>query len=142
MNNFLNKYFLPQLLMLGISIVNNVQILKNRMRGNIAFISGGSDPDEAKAMRIMSKYWSLSIVFSVGLTYQTTSGSKIYLRIFRSNNEPIFEALIDGPMVLGRLMPDNYMITATKDEITQTRYIQIVKDKPMHVIMSWAPSFT
>ena len=125
--------------MLGISIVNYVQILKTQNRGNVAFISGGIDPDEANAMRFMSKDWSLSIDFSGCLTIQDKSVFQVHLRIFRLNNESIFEALIDGPIVLGRLMPGNYGLTATSGEFTQTRYIQTCEDKTMYIVMSWDP---
>ena len=140
MNNFFSKYFFPRLLILAILVINYAQIFITRTRGNIAFISGGVGEDEANAMQTMSKNWPLSIEFKRNLTCEEPSVAQVNLRILGANSEPIFESIINGPMFLGRLMPGNYGLSATKGEVTQTRDIQIYEGKSLHIVISWGLS--
>ena len=137
MRLFFTKYLVIPLMMIGVMSIGYAQILINRTQGNISFIAGGIGEDESTAMKLMSKKWPLSIEFSEYSDGKDLWIAQVYLRILDANGKTLFDTTIDGPMFLGRLPPGNYQLLATYEGVTQSRKIQIIDAKPLHVSMNW-----
>ena len=128
------------LLMIGVMSIGYAQMLINRTQGDICFIAGGIGEDESTAMKLMSKKWPLSIEFSEYLDGKDLWIAQVYLRILDANGKKLFDTTIDGPMFLGKLPAGNYELLATYEGVTQSRKIQIIDGKPLHVSMNWSLS--
>ena len=137
MKSFFRKLFLMLLVALNGVGICSAQLPTIQMQGDITYISGGIGEDEAKAMKAESKSWPLSIEFSEYLVSQDLWVAQVYLRILDSSGKTQFEATVDGPMFLGKLPPGNYQLIATYEGITQSRKIQIIDGKPLHVSINW-----
>ena len=123
--------------MIGVMSIGYAQMLINRTQGDISFIAGGIGEDESAAMKLMSKKWPLSIEFSQYLDGKDLWIAQVYLRILDANGKTLFDTTIDGPMFLGKLQAGNYELLATYEGVTQSRKIQIIDGKPLHVSMNW-----
>lgn len=137
MRLFFTKYLVIPFMMIGVMSIGYAQILINRTQGNISFITGGITEDESTAMKLMSKKWPLSIEFSEYSGGKDLWIAQVYLRILDTNGKTLFDTKIDGPMFLGRLPLGNYKLLATYKGVTQSRKIQIIDGKPLHVSMNW-----
>jgi len=137
MKLILGKYVLAPLFMLSLLSACYAQLPKVQTQGDITYISGGIGEDEAAAMKAESKSWPLSIEFSEYLVSQDLWVAQVHLRILDSKGKAQFEATVDGPMFLGKLPPGNYELLATYEGVTQSRKIQIVDGKPLHLSMNW-----
>ena len=135
--SFTRKFFLILLVVLSGISVCSAQFPVTQTQGDIAYISGGIGEDEAKTIKAESKNWPLSIEFSEYLISQDVWVAQVYLRILDSKGKTILETMVDGPMFLGRLPPDNYELFATYEGVTKSRKIQIVNGKTLHISMSW-----
>jgi hypothetical protein len=137
MKSILRKLFLILLVVSGGIGICSAQLPMTQTQGNITYIAGGIGVDEAKAMKTESKSWPLSIEFSEYLVSQDLWVAQVYLRILDSKGKTILETIVDGPMFLGRLPPDNYELFATYEGVTKSRKIQIVNGKTLHISMGW-----
>ena len=135
--SFTRKFFLTLLVVFSGISVCSAQFPVTQTQGDIAYISGGIGEDEAKTIKAESKNWPLSIEFSEYLISQDVWVAQVYLRILDSKGKTILETMVDGPMFLGRLPPDNYELFATYEGVTKSRKIQIVNGKTLHISMSW-----
>ena len=126
--------------MIGVMSIGYAQMLINRTQGDISFIAGGIGEDESTAMKLMSKKWPLSIEFSEYLDGKDLWIAQVYLRILDANGKKLFDTTIDGPMFLGKLPVGNYELLATYEGVTQSRKIQIIDGKPLHVSINWSLS--
>jgi hypothetical protein len=136
-NSFTRKFFLALLVFLSGMSVCSAQFPVTQMQGDIPYISGGIGEDEAKAMKAESKNWPLLIEFSEYSIGQDVWVAQVYLRILDSKGKTILETIVDGPMFLGRLPPDNYEFFATYEGVTKSRKIQIVNGKTLRISMNW-----
>ena len=137
MKSFFRKLFLMLLFALNGASICSAQLPMTQTQGDFIYISGGIGEDEAKAMKAESKSWPLSIEFSEYLVSQDLWVAQVYLRILDSRGKAQFEATVDGPMFLAKLPPGNYELLATYEGVTQSRKIQIVDGRPLHVSMNW-----
>ena len=137
MKSIPRKLFLMFLVVLGGISICSAQLPMTQAQGDITYISGGIGEDEAKAIKAESKSWPLSIEFSEYLVSQDLWVAQVYLRIIDSKGKTQFEATVDGPMFLGKLPPGNYELLATYEGVTQSRKIQIIDGKPLHLSMNW-----
>lgn len=137
MKLFFSNYFLALFVMMSVLSACYAQLPKVQIQGDISYISGGIGEDETKAMQSESKNWPLSIEFSEYLVSQDLWVAHVYLRILDANGKAIFEAVVDGPIFLGKVPPGNYELLATYQGITKSRKIQIVKGKSLHIPMNW-----
>ena len=128
------------LLMIGVMSIGYAQMLINQTQGDISFIAGGIGEDESTAMKLMSKKWPLSIEFSEYSDGKDLWIAQVYLRILDANGKKLFDTTIDGPMFLGKLPVGNYELLATYEGVTQSRKIQIIDGKPLHVSINWSLS--
>ena len=135
--SFTRKFFFILLVVLSGISVCSAQLPMNQMQGDITYISGGIGEEESKAIKAESQNWPLSIEFSEYVVNQDLWVAQVYLRILDSKGKTILETMVDGPMFLGRLPPDNYELFATYEGVTKSRKIQIVNGKTLHISMSW-----
>jgi hypothetical protein len=137
MKSILRKFLLILLIVLGGNSVCSAQLPMTQAQGNITYIAGGIGEDEVKAMKSESKSWPLFIEFSEHLVGQDLWVAQVYLRILDSKGKTLFDTTVDGPIFLGKLPPGNYELLATYQSVTQSRKIQIIDGKPLHVSMNW-----
>jgi hypothetical protein len=140
------KYVLIVALMLGLIVMCSLpvkiygQLPLIKYQGDIAYINGGVERDEAKAIHADAKNWPLSIEFFEYLVDQRLWIGRVYLSIRDGNGKSIFEDSLDGPMFLAKLPSGNYEIIATHNGVTKTQKVQVVAGRPINVCIYWGLS--
>ncbi len=137
MKLIIRKFFLMLFVVLGGIGICSAQLPTTQTQGGITYISGGIGEDEAKAIKDESKNWPLSIDFSEHLVNEDLWIAQVYLKILDSKGKTLFEARVEGPMFLGKVPPGSYELLATYEGVTQSKKIQIVDGKPLHVSINW-----
>ncbi len=114
------------------------QLPDARSMNGIRFITGGIGSDVSKAMQAEAKQWPLLIEFSQAdgqAKPAWVSGVKI--SISDAKNAPLLDTICDGPLMLVKLPPGSYSISASYNGVAQTRTLVSAKDVPQRIVITW-----
>ena len=114
------------------------QLPDARSMNGIRFITGGIGSDVSKAMQAEAKQWPLLIEFSQAdgqAKPAWVSGVKI--SISDAKNAPLLDTICDGPLMLVKLPPGSYSVSASYNGVAQTRTLVSAKDVPQRIVITW-----
>jgi len=104
--------------------------------GDVPHVSGGIGADEREELRAKETEYDLKIVTAA------TSGdylAGVRVVIESAANEPVLETTMDGPILLAKLPPGSYTITATAGGGTLTQTVTIPAEGLRQVDFRWRP---
>lgn len=87
--------------------------IKPQKQGEVTFISGGVGSDEQAAIQAVRGDYNLNLLFSAKGTGEYLSDAKV--NIADSTGNPVLDTVAEGPMLLAKLKPGNYTVTAELD---------------------------
>jgi len=107
-------------------------------QGRVTYITGGIGQEEAAAMRREQPRFSLSLEF-IKNAQPPEFLSGVSVVISDQQGETVLRTVADGPILLARIPPGRYMVTATAAEQGQAkqRDVAIAERKPEHVVFEW-----
>ncbi|MBU3538493.1 carboxypeptidase-like regulatory domain-containing protein [Polynucleobacter sp. UK-Gri1-W3] len=113
------------------------QIPETQYSQGISYVTGGVGEGEAVAILAQAKQWPLLLEMS-----QIENGRGVWIfgasiKITNSKKQAIFEAQADGPYMLINLVPGDYAIEATYQEVVQKRSLSIRADSPQKISLFW-----
>lgn len=107
--------------------------------GSTQFISGGVGVDECKALQADACNWPLQLMFSE-VQGGTTVGawvSDVDLKITDKDGNAVLSTITEGPLVLVKLPPGTYSMTANYLGKLATRTITIQEGRNQTVSVYW-----
>jgi hypothetical protein len=106
--------------------------------GGVSFVTGGVGLDESTAMTAAQKDYALSLLF-----VQTKRGeylSDVKVSIKDKSGNTVLEAVSDGPMLLAKLPPGAYKISAEHDGKTLSKTVRIEAKGVTRAAFVWQPA--
>lgn len=104
---------------------------KAQTQGAITYVSGGIGRDEAMAMKRATSRYSLSMVFSAGKHNEYVADVDVTIK--NAAGKTLLSAVASGPIMLVKLPPAQYTVTAKFDGKTLSReaHIGTKGDRPL-----------
>ena len=105
--------------------------------GNIEYVTGGIGIDESTAFKqAMSKY-PLALTFAQRLDGKAAYVSDVSVVIRNARNDTVLNADANGPYFLVRLPAGKYRVSATYQNKTQTRSVDVQPKGSARAVFEW-----
>jgi hypothetical protein len=105
--------------------------------GSVKYLSGGSDPAQAKAMRSEAPGYPLELDFLWGRGQKETQLTGVQWSIGDAAGHQLVNASSGGPEVLASLPDGRYTVTARYEETTLSRVVSVHKGIHDTVVLEW-----
>lgn len=106
-----------------------------KTQNGVAYISGGFGSDQVTAMKSAAKDYSLMLTCSEQNTGKYLADIKV--TITDKAGIVALDTVIDGPILLARLSPGQYRISADSNGIVLNKTVQVGADHPAKVNLNW-----
>jgi hypothetical protein len=110
-------------------------IIKPQMQGDVTFFSGGVGSDEQDAIKAVRDDYNLSLLFSAQGTGEYLSDAKV--NITDSSGNRVLDTVAKGPMLLAKLKPGNYTVTAELEGKVFHKKVKIGKKGKSALSFAW-----
>jgi len=107
-------------------------------QGAVTYRTGGIGQSEAAAMREAEANYPLSLEFveRAGPKNWFLANVEVTIRDHRGTTE--LKTFSDGPILLAKLPPGRYTITATDNGKSETRHVTVGSGKPERLLFAWS----
>ena len=109
---------------------------QQRELDGIPFITGGSTPQEAEAVKRAAQEWPLEIVFEEKDGRAERPLERMPVTITDASGKVVFDGVSEGPILLARLPRGNYTVTTRWDAWTFSRPVAIGEERE-RVVFDW-----
>ncbi len=108
-----------------------------RSQGNIGYVTGGIGKDEADAIRLAAKNYSLTVELVRHAVPKDQFETDAVVSIRREGGDIVLDTLVDGPFLLVQLPAGQYVITAQTTGEPKHRTVKIDPKSSQRVIFEW-----
>lgn len=106
-----------------------------KTENGVTYVTGGIGHDESAAMKTEAKRYPLSLVFSAGKHDEYVADVKVSIK--DKAGKQVLDTVSTGPIMLVKVLAGRYAITATKDEKTLHRTVQVKAKGDRQVGFHW-----
>ena len=106
-----------------------------KTQNGVEYLSGGIGSDRVTAMKEAAKDYALMLTCSVQGTGEYLADVKV--SITNKSGTKLLDAVTDGPILLVRLLPGQYHVSAVSNGITVNKTVQIGANVPVKLDLSW-----
>jgi hypothetical protein len=131
----LNQALILATMLLNYPVFADESLLKPQTQGEITFVSGGVGSDEQDAIKAVSGNYNLNLLFSVLGTGEYLSDVKV--DITDSSGNTIMDTIAEGPMLLVKLKPGHYSVTAKLEGKVFRKKVNISKKGKSALSFVW-----
>ncbi|MFY9478088.1 MAG: carboxypeptidase-like regulatory domain-containing protein [Aquabacterium sp.] len=111
-----------------------------RTSGQTQYLTGGVGQDESQVIKAESRHWPLALEFAVRAPQgRAQFAADVDVQIRNAAGQQVLKARSEGPFLLVKLAPGHYTVHATLASQSQQKPVQIEKDKPLRLLISWPP---
>lgn len=110
------------------------EALRPVTEAGVTYVSGGIGEDETTAIRAMAPKFNLDLVFA---QKNGTYLSDVDVVVMSSTGAQIVALKTNGPILLMRVAPGRYLVTATADQAKQTRWVTVPAHGRAHLSLHW-----
>jgi len=111
-----------------------------RTSGQTQYLTGGVGQDESQVIKAESRHWPLTLEFAVRAPEgRAQFAASVDVQISNAAGQQVLKARSEGPFLLAKLAPGHYTVQATLAGQSQQKPVQIEKDKPLRLLISWPP---
>jgi hypothetical protein len=115
----------------------NPDLPSRHVEGSVAYLSGGSDPAQAAAMRGEAARYPLELDFLWGRGAKETPVAAADLAIKDAAGHPLVAAPSGGPVLLASVPEGRYTVTARYEGKEVSRVVNVRKGTHDTVVMEW-----
>jgi len=115
------------------SEVNNLP--EAQSQNGVSYLSGGVGEDQAKAIESAARDYSLMLTFATQKTGEYLADVKV--NIADRKGQAVLDTVADGPMLLVKLQPGEYRISAVSNDRPVNKTIRIGKGHTTRVTLHW-----
>jgi hypothetical protein len=105
--------------------------------GSITYLSGGSDPAQATAMRGVEARYPLELNFLWGRGAKETEVAGVEWSIRNAAGHELLDVRSGGPLVLASLPDGRYTVTARYDGTALSRAVAVHKGMHDDLLLEW-----
>jgi hypothetical protein len=105
------------------AVMNNSELPQAKTENGITYLSGGIGKSEAQAMRAEAKRYPLSMTFSTKKDNEFLARVPVTIR--NSSGKTLLDTVSDGPILLVKLPPGKYSVTAEAYGKTYRRSVRV-----------------
>lgn len=117
------------------------QLPKVHTSGQTKYLTGGIGKDESDMIKAEARHWPLALEFAVRVPQgRAQFAADVDVLIRNAAGQEVLRAKAEGPFLLAKLAPGQYIIQATLDGQAQSKPVQIEKDRPLRLLISWPPA--
>lgn len=106
-----------------------------KTQGNVTFVSGGVGRNESDALKQAEKEYPLSMLFSEGKRGAYLAG--VQVTITNRAGDTLLQAVSDGPIMLVRLPPGDYRVSAQANGKALQREAKVAANGGTHLSFNW-----
>jgi energy-converting hydrogenase Eha subunit F len=108
-------------------------------QGQVTYITGGVGQEEAAAMRMQAPRFPLSLEFIKAAKPNAEFLSGVNVTIKDQQGKTVLSTISDGPILLARIPPGRYTVTATaQDQVeAKQRNVVLAERKPERIVFEW-----
>jgi hypothetical protein len=124
---------------LALATAGFVALAYSARAADVPYVSGGIGADEREQLRAKEGEYNLKIVTA------ETSGdylARVRVVIESAANERLVDTTLDGPILLARVPPGSYTITATAGSESHTQTVTVPAAALQQVDFRWGPATT
>lgn len=107
-----------------------------KTQNGVDYLSGGIGLDESQAIEAAAKDYSLMLTFATEKTGEYLA--HVNVKIEGKSGETVLDVDADGPMLLVRLQPGQYKISATYNDRQVTEMASISGDRTTRLTLYWS----
>jgi hypothetical protein len=105
--------------------------------GQVTYVSGGSDPVQAQAMRRAATHYPLELDLLWGRGAKETPIAGVEWSIQNSAGRKLVDAHSSGPLVLASLPDGRYTVTARYEGDKLSRVVDVHRGRHDTVVLEW-----
>ncbi len=114
---------------------DNIVLPDVKTQNGVAYLSGGIGSDQVAAMKTAAKDYALVLTCSVQNTGQYLADVKV--SIIDMAGTVVLETVTDGPILLARLSPGQYHISADSNGTVIRKTVRIGAGHPVRLNLRW-----
>ncbi len=126
------------LLGLSFSAFGSDQLPPVQSFGGVNYLTGGIGLDEASAIKAAEKDFTLSLLFAQ--TKRAEYLSDVKVSVTDKSGKTVLDVTSDGPMLLAKLPPGTYKVSAEHEGKALTRSVSIAAKGVTHAGFVWQPA--
>jgi len=105
--------------------------------GDVDYVSGGIGQDESSAIERASHSWPLTMEFAVKDKQHADFVSGVRVQVRDAAQHVRFQVKSDGPFVLAKLQPGQYVVDASLDGKTLHEKVMVAAGHPAKALFVW-----
>jgi hypothetical protein len=107
-----------------------------KQQGSVSYVSGGVGDDELQEIKKLVSSYPLELLFvTQGTPNQYLSGVKVQIK--DAGGKAVADLEADGPVLLAKLPPGRYSISADNGGIVKRQSVSIGAGKPQRIMFVW-----
>ncbi len=121
---------------MGSALADDSAVLPaEKSQNGITYLSGGIGSDQVTAMKAAANDYTLMLVCAIGNTGAYLADVKI--NIADKTGKTVLETVAEGPIILVKLTPGTYQISADNKGSIIHRTVKIGASHPLELNLSW-----
>jgi hypothetical protein len=121
---------------LGSAIADDMDAMPEvKTQNGISYVSGGIGKDQSDAMNAAAKDYTLMLTCATRPTGEYLADVKV--NITDKSGSPVLETVTDGPILLVKLAPGQYRISAESNGGSVNKTVNISAKHPVKVNLYW-----
>lgn len=121
---------------MGASIADDLNVLPEvKTQNGVAYLSGGIGSDQVIAMKAAAKDYTLMLTCAIKNTGEYLADVKV--NITDKSGASVLDTVTDGPILLARLAPGQYRLSADSDGDTVEKTVNITANHTFKLNLYW-----
>lgn len=121
---------------LGFAAAADLPIEKTQ--GAVTYLSGGNDRDEIRAIEKAAQQWPLELEFLIKAKPHDESAANVKVMIRDAEDRTVLDTTADGPFLLAKLAPGEYVVTADHNGRKLERHVIVWRNRHHSEMFIWA----
>ena len=105
--------------------------------GDVEYLSGGIDKDEATAFQAESRNWPLALQFAVTGGQRAQFASDVQVTLRGAGGRSVLQTTTTGPFLLVRVPPGSYAVEAVLEGVARRRQVSVKRGASAKAMFSW-----
>jgi len=115
---------------------------REQTQGPVSFLAGGVGVEEVKAIEKVANSYPLTLEFCVKSSPRSEFVANVKVKITNHEGKLVLETLSQGPLLLAKLPPGKYSVTAEFRGETKTRSVNLAEKRHRRVVFEWLTEMT
>lgn len=108
---------------------------ETQSQNGVTYLSGGVGEDQAKAIESAARNYSLMLTFATQKSGKYLADVKVNIADLKGR--PVLDTVADGPMLLVKLQPGKYRVSAVSNDHTVDQTVRVASGHTTRVTMRW-----